>query len=528
MLAVEFDEKKIDAIFAEFDQCHLPGATVGIAIHGKPVYRKGFGLANMELPVALSPTIRMRIGSTTKHFASLAYLLLCEGGKAGIDDPLRKYLPELHPVTHGVTLRQLMGHVSGLRDVFDISWQFSGTQRQVSSAELLSFYRDIDDVNAAPGTTWSYNNGGYLMLSVAIERITGQSLEDVLRERILEPVGMYATLLRRWETDFVSNTATLHMTCPAGGYEKSNFFGTAFAGEGGMVSTVDDMLRWLAHMDAPIVGSPATWKTLKTPQTLVNGTSTGYGMGLFTGRYRGVETLHHAGGGMGGNAQMLKVPAAGLDIVVMVNREDAWTPLFAEKILDACLPGLDPVKRASNGPLAAGIFRSPATGRVIQLFARDERQIASIDGMDIPVEPDEGGVLWPVGIFRHEKKAMALAGDPAKPVSIRLSDFGTLDELVREKPVKDTDVSAIVGRYRSDTGIEATISQTEDGPRLLTVGPFGSVVSRLECLTQGIWRAHSMSWAFFGGMLLFDGDGDGGGFRFSTHRTRALIFRRDA
>src|SRR5437762_7756253 len=94
-LDVAFDERKIDAIFAELNQCHLPGAAVGIAIGGKPVYRKGFGLARMELPVVLSPAIRMRIGSTTKHFAAFAYLLLCEEGKAGIDDPLGKYFPEL-------------------------------------------------------------------------------------------------------------------------------------------------------------------------------------------------------------------------------------------------------------------------------------------------------------------------------------------------------------------------------------------------------------------------------------------------
>src|SRR6266404_604031 len=122
--AVEFHERKIDTIFAELDVCHKPGAAVGIAIRGKPVYRKGFGLANMELPVVLSPTIRMRIGSTTKQFAALAYMLLCEEGRAGIEDPIGKYLPELHPVTHDVTLRQLLSHVGGLRDVFDISWQF--------------------------------------------------------------------------------------------------------------------------------------------------------------------------------------------------------------------------------------------------------------------------------------------------------------------------------------------------------------------------------------------------------------------
>src|SRR5882757_1310892 len=110
--SVDFDAKKIGAIFSDLDQCHLPGVAVGIAIGGKPVYRKGFGLASMELPVVLSPSIRMRIGSTTKHFTAFAYMLMCEEGRAHPDDPLEKYLPELHRVTHKVTMRQLMGNTS--------------------------------------------------------------------------------------------------------------------------------------------------------------------------------------------------------------------------------------------------------------------------------------------------------------------------------------------------------------------------------------------------------------------------------
>lgn len=524
-LIVEFDEKKIDAIFAELDQCRLPGAAVGIAISGQPIYRKGFGLANMELPVILSPTIRMRIASVTKHFTCLAYLLLCEDGKAGVDDPIATYLPEMHAVTHGVTARQLMGNLGGLRDAHDLSWQFCGTGRAVSSADLLSLYRDIDSVNAAPGTTWIYSNAGYLMLSVAIERITGQSLEDVLRERIFDPVGMYATLLRRWDTDFVPNSATLHMMNPTGGYEKS-YLGSASAGEGGIVSTIDDMLRWLAHINAPVVGNTATWELMKEPQRLTNGTLTGYSLGLITGQYRGVETISHIGGAIGGSARMLKVPAAGLDIVIMVNRGDVSATPLSERILDACLPDLEPIKTPSSDPFASGVFRSPTTGRVVQLFAKEGQQIASIDGTDMLVEPDDGGVLWPVGLFRHVKQAVTLAGGGAKPVSIRLSDFGNVDELVREKAAEETNASVIAGRYRADRpATEAMILETEDGPRLLTAGRFGSAVYPLEYLADGIWRAKPIRVMFLGGILLFDGDG--GAFHFSTFSTRTLTFRRD-
>src|SRR4029079_13828321 len=124
-----FDASSVDAIFASLDRSHLPGVAVGIAIDGRPVYRRGFGLANMELPVVLTPATRMRIASTSKHFAAFVYMLLCEESRAGIDDQVVKFIPELHPVARDVTMRQLMGNVSGLRDVHDITWVFSGITR---------------------------------------------------------------------------------------------------------------------------------------------------------------------------------------------------------------------------------------------------------------------------------------------------------------------------------------------------------------------------------------------------------------
>jgi D-aminopeptidase len=526
-VVVDFSEKRVDAIFADLDQCQLPGAAVGIAIHGRPMYRKGFGLASMELPVVLSPRMRMRIYSTTKQFPCLAYMLLCEQGKAGIDDPIGKHIPELHPVAHNVAMRQLMGNVGGLRDVHDINWQFGGVGRPVSTAELLALYRDIDDVNFLPGTAWVYNNGGFLLLSVAIERITGQPLEEVLRERIFEPIGMHDSLLRRFDTDFVPNSATMHMVSPTGRYEKS-YIGTDTAGAGGIVSTVDDMLRWLAHMDAPRVGNTHTWTLMKTPQRLLNGTSTGYGLGLFVSLYRGVEVVHHAGGSMGANSQMLKVPAAGLDIDILVNRHDVSAAVLANQVLDACLPNLEPAREVSVGTLATGIFRSPRTGRVIQLFAREGQQTYSTDGgSEMPLEVSEGGVLRPSGPYQVVNEAITVLGDSASPPSIRVRTFGNVDELFAVRLADRPNVASIVGEYRSrQTGTHATILDADDGPQLHATGRFGSVIYQLNCLGEGLWQAKSKGVRFLGGILSFDGRG--GGFRFSNYSTTALPFARCA
>ena len=236
-----FDAKKIDTVFASLDQCDLPGAAVGIAIDGVPVYRKGFGRANLELPVLLGPSIRMRIGSTTKHMTALAFMLLCEEGRARIDDPIGKYLPELNEASGRVTMRHLMGHTSGIRDVVQISMLMHGMDPRITDVEMLDYYRTISDVDFAPGESWSYNNGGYLLVTAAIKRITGRSLDEVLSEKIFRPVGMLDTRLHRWDSQFLPNSAALHMIDGKGGYTKG-YMGMELSGAGGVVSTTDDML----------------------------------------------------------------------------------------------------------------------------------------------------------------------------------------------------------------------------------------------------------------------------------------------
>lgn len=554
-LAVSLDEPGVDAIFRELDQCHLPGVAVGIALNGKPAYRKGFGLASMDLPVVLSPSIRMRVGSVTKQFTAFAYLLLCETGQAAIDDPIKKYLPQFHPVTHGVTMRQLMGHTSGLRDATDIKFRFGGFEgRPITCDEILALYRDLDDVDTAPETSWMYNNGCYMILSAVIELIAGQPLEQVMKQLIFAPIGMHDTLLRRWDTDFVPNSATPHALTPTGRYEK-RYWGLDFTGAGGMVSTVDDLLRWLAHMDAPSVGTAATWAAMRMPHTLSNGSSTGYGLGLIRGEYRGVEVIHHGGGWIGGNAQVLKVPAAGLDIVIVANRTDAFAPVFANRILDLCLPGLDLSAKASDSPanteafavfnvtrtseresagpdiavgndtFSAGVFRSRTTGRVVQLFAKDGCQIVSIDGHDLPYMLGDHGVLGPIPIWSFIKRIVTLLGDPANPSSLTLSDFGNRDELMRVNTPHQANIEAVTGRYRSETtGTDILIDRKDNSAWMHTRGRFGSMDYELSCLAEGVWRANSAISIFLDGVLSFDSNT--AAFHLSSYNTRSLPFRR--
>jgi len=536
-LSARFDEQEIDSIFADVNQGLLPGVAVGIAIDGLPVYRKGFGLASIELPVTLSPSTRMRIGSISKHFTAFAYMMFCESGIADIDDPVGKYLPQLHPIAHKVTIRQLMGNTSGLREATDIVVQFSGVEgRPVSADQVLSLYRDMDDVNAAAGTAYNYNNGGFLILSAIIEKISGLSLERALWEHVFKPAGMYDTLLRRSDQAYLSNSASTHVASGTGTYLRMEpIGGIDFAGAGAVVSTIDNLLRWMANMDRPIVGNSNTWEVMRAPQKLKNGTSTGYGLGLETVYRRGVMRVEHGGGGFGGNSMMVKVPQARLDVIVITNRSDRSAFLYTEKILDACLPNLEPIPARYEGPFTSGLFRSPTTGRVVQLLRGtwpnlpgEGLQLAAIDGHYFPFAPDEYGVLRTVTPADSHNCAISVTGEWAAPSSIQLNEFGNVDWMERVVPTGIGDTDDIIGRFRSETtGTDLTITNSIDGNHFMRAeGRFGSACHQIECLSRGIWRTWALDkmvappW----GLLLFTDDCRELGFYNATNSN--IRFRR--
>lgn len=504
-ISARFDEAEIDRIFAEVDQSHLPGAAVGIAIEGVPVYAKGFGLANMELPVLLTPRTRMRVGSTTKHFACLAYLLLCEEGLAGIDDEIGRYVDGLKPAVARAKILSLMSHISGIRDPFWLTMAMHGVDRSVTDRQILAYYETIDDVDFAAGTQWRYNNGGYVLLSAAIERISGQPLERVLHERIFTPAGMHDTMLRRWDSGFVPNSAALHFRDAQGVFSKTHM-GMELTGAGGMVSTMHDMLAWLKHMDAPVIGTPESWKRMREPQLLASGRSTRYGLGLFCDSYRGIDVVHHAGDVMSGNSQMIKVPGARLDISIGVNRSDVSASVLAFQIIDALVDGLAPVPEKADYARRTGVFVSKRDGRVVTLVERDGGHLMTVDGgAAIPVSPDETGALQlpaPVAFFQ---RSVLIDGD-----AIMLTDFDDEDRLEAIAVDGEAMLGERAGRYRSD-GFDLTMILAEDeaGASASLRGRHGWADYKLMPMSADIWRIEQKGFSPISGIMTLDHGGEG-------------------
>jgi len=227
---------------------------------------------------------------------------------------------------------------------------------------------------------------------------------------------------------------------------------------------------------------------------------------------------------MGGNALMLKLPSAALDVVVLVNRHDLSAIGLAERILAVCIPSLESPAHTDR-PLKLGAFGSQVRDRVIQLFAHEGKQLAAIDGVDMEVSADGEGVLRPTGIYGHLNWKIVPTGDGESPSAIRLVDLDGTDELV---PLEASGVStpkSMAGKYRNETlDIDLTISSDTGGLRLHSAGRYGFADYELTLLGEGVCRARSRGAMPWSGILSFANSYQT--LRFTTARTAGLEFRR--
>jgi CubicO group peptidase (beta-lactamase class C family) len=354
-----FDGKALTALFDPFNRSDAPGVVVGAAIHGEVVLRRAFGMASVGLGLGLDVRTRLRIGSTSKHMTCLAALLLQEENALDIDAPIRRYLPELTGIAGDATLRSLMFHTSGQRCALDISLLTHGLTAP-QAGYLLDIQRRQTSLNFPAGERMMYCNGGYHLVSLAIERVSAQSFAAFLASEIFEPLGMNDTYCSPDDFQIRSHIATSHIENGEGSYNQGIFPSREILGEGGVVSCVDDMLKWCTHLRGEkSVGNRDTWELLFSSPVFASGLRSDYMMGLKRTQYRGCELIHHAGGVVGGSCQMLCVPEHGIDVVLLSNGAIAVPTVLSFRMLDVLLA--DPM-RAHPVPTPA---RMPASfGRV--------------------------------------------------------------------------------------------------------------------------------------------------------------------
>jgi CubicO group peptidase (beta-lactamase class C family) len=328
----------VDAVFSRWN-ASTPGCAVGVAVKGKPVLERAYGMADLEREVENAPDTIFEAGSVSKQFTAAAVLLLARDGKLSIDDPVRKHIPELPAYAAGsgevppkalradggpdygvpLTIRHMLTHTSGLRDwgaVAGIAGWPRG-KRAHSHADVLDIVSRQKALNFTPGTEYSYSNTGYNLAAIIVARVSGMSFADFSRERIFKPLGMTRTSWRDDYTRIVKHRAIAY-AAQADGYHEDMPFENVH-GNGGLLTTVGDLLRWNENFVSPLVGDAAFVAEQQTPGRFNDGRAHSYAFGLTVGEYRGLREVSHSGSTAGYRAFLTRFPAQHVSVAVLCN-----------------------------------------------------------------------------------------------------------------------------------------------------------------------------------------------------------------
>ncbi|MFA7158399.1 MAG: serine hydrolase domain-containing protein [Kiritimatiellia bacterium] len=322
---LEARTRAVNQLFAQWDNTNSAGMAVAVVKDGKTVFRRGFGMAEIETGRAITPETVFDAASLAKQFTGFAVSTLIEQKKLSADDDIRKYLPELPEYDNVITISHLLRHTSGLRN-------WSGTYRPASLtvSGIVALVAREKVVDFAPGDEHRYSNTGYNILAAIVERVTGQPLQIWMSENVFKPLAMTRTRLRDDLGVPVDDFACAYQTNNSGVYVKQGV-GLAPLGSSSLYTTADDFAKWLANYGTAKVGGAEVLARMQEPGMLNSGKKVNYGYGLFLGDREGKKVLSHVGA-WGYRSYFYYYTGDKLGIVVLSNNGNADTGRLASQI----------------------------------------------------------------------------------------------------------------------------------------------------------------------------------------------------
>jgi CubicO group peptidase (beta-lactamase class C family) len=324
--------REVDALFARWDRPDSPGCALGVIQHGELVHARGYGQASLEHTVPITPRTVFDIGSTSKQFTAASIGLLAADGKLGVEDEVHDWVPELAPWDDEVTLDHLLHHTSGIPDYLGLMFRTGIDEADLTTpAQALQHLSKVGKLLFAPGARYEYSNSNYFLLSLVIERASGQPYQDFARRRIFEPLGMTSTLLFHDHSLVVAHRATGYGPREGGGFRvaMSDF---EQLGDGAVQTSVEDLARWDANFYSWKVGGERLRDFLHATGTLADEQPIEYARGLMVDRFRGLARVRHGGAWAGYRAQLMRFPEQGTSIVCLCNLGDMDPNELCERV----------------------------------------------------------------------------------------------------------------------------------------------------------------------------------------------------
>ena len=297
-----------------------PGCAAAVSVNGETVFEKAFGLAELEHNVPNTPQTIFESGSVAKQFTAAAVVLLALDGKLSLEDPVKKYIPELPDYDKPITIRHLLNHTAGLRDWGSVmALTGSGRGDRVISQDLaLDIIVHQKSLDFTPGSEYSYSNSGYNLAAIIVERVSKQKFPEFVAERLFKPLGMTKS---SWRDDYqrlVPGRAQAYWRQGVNSPWRLNMPFMNVYGNGGMLTTVGDWMKWNTMLDSRSLGAPLV-EALETQGVLNGGQKIPYALGLEIRNYKGMRDVSHGGSTAGYQTFLARYPEKKVSVGVMCN-----------------------------------------------------------------------------------------------------------------------------------------------------------------------------------------------------------------
>jgi len=373
--------KQVDKVFEKWDKPDSPGCALGIYKDGQTVYKRGYGMADLNDDVPITPATIFHVASMSKQFTAASIVLLAQQGKLSLDDDVRKYIPELPDFGERITIRHLVHHTSGLRDQWNLlelaGWRYS--LDLITDDDVMSVMTRQKDLNFKPGDKHVYCNTGYTLMGLIIKRVSGMSLREFTTKNIFEPLGMTHTHFRDDHAEIIKHDAL--------GYEqegKDKPFRMSLTnfdtvGATSLHTTVEDLQLWDENFYHPNVGGPAFLQQMLERGKLNNGEQLDYAFGLVEGKYKGLRTVDHGGADAGYRSDLTRFPEQHFSAAVLCNSAETNPSRLARQVADVVLA-------KDLKPAEATPAKEPTKNAVATLTAE---QMAAIAGLYWNREDDD-------------------------------------------------------------------------------------------------------------------------------------------
>jgi CubicO group peptidase (beta-lactamase class C family) len=327
---------RIDALFTEYHKEGVPGASVAVIQDGEVIFKKGYGLANLEEKIPVTTSTNFRLASVTKQFTAMCIMILTEQGKLGFDDDLTRFFPKFPDYGKKITVRHLLQHTSGLIAYEDLIPD-SATM-QVKDRDVLEMMMQQDSTYFEPGSQYRYSNSGYAVLAMIVEKVSGLSFATFLQKYIFEPLQMHNTVAYEKGMATVAHRAYGYTESENGFEFTDQSMTSAVLGDGGIYSSVEELYKWDQALYTEKLVSKAMLEQAFTSGVLTKDEGVYYGFGWRLDSHRGRRRVYHGGSTRGFRTAYQRFPDDHFSVIVLINRNDANPLQIATQIVDLYLP----------------------------------------------------------------------------------------------------------------------------------------------------------------------------------------------